>query len=152
MRFGKTPLPALLLSWCSSILGESTHIKPAWYSTQRENNNFISYKLDKEDASYKRSLRGRASKGRKKSMDSINAYSEPVGTSTGLQTARGPEQIGDHFPIRISSDDDASQIQPIFSRAGHGSTRAVYQICHPGASFINVHFSDLGALCCYRNC
>jgi hypothetical protein len=166
MRFGNTGLVAalqlLISSSVDSIQAEITHAKSAWYSEQLENNNFITYKLDKEHDSDNRSLRGRASSASDdESFDSDNDVRsaiqvefkfDPAGTSTDLQTARGPEQIGDHFPIRISSDDDASQIQPIFSRAGHGSTRAVYQICHPGASFINVHFSDLGALCCYRNC
>jgi hypothetical protein len=57
------------------------------------------------------------------------------------QTVKGPEKLGDHYPIRITSiDDDTSQIIPEVD----GSTRWVYHLCHPGASFINVHFAEFG--------
>jgi hypothetical protein len=60
----------------------------------------------------------------------------------GGQTSEGPITIGDHYPIRISSIDDASQIKPEVERG----TRWVYHLCHPGASFINVHFAEFGKL------
>jgi hypothetical protein len=64
------------------------------------------------------------------------------GQTQTVQTARGPEKLGDHYPIRISSIDDASQIKP----AVEGNTRWIYHLCHPGASFINVHFAEFGKL------
>jgi hypothetical protein len=60
----------------------------------------------------------------------------------GDKTARvGPAQLGDQYPIRISTIDDASQIKPEVE-----GTRWVYHLCHPDASFINVHFSEFGKL------
>jgi hypothetical protein len=57
------------------------------------------------------------------------------------QTAGGPAQLGDQYPIRISSIDDDSQIKPEVE-----GPRWVYHLCHPGASFINVHFAEFGKL------
>jgi hypothetical protein len=68
---------------------------------------------------------------------------QPARDLIAVQTARGPEKLGDHYPIRISSIDDASQIKPEVE----GNTRWVYHLCHPGASFINVHFAELGKSC-----
>jgi hypothetical protein len=151
MRFGNTVLVAfvqLLSSSVDSIHGlETTHAKRALYAQetteQLETNNFIpTYKLDTD----KRSLRGGASSG--SDDESVESVNDVESDSIELdQATRGPEQIGKHFTINISSDDDASQIQPDVSVVGKTGTRWVYHLCHPaGASFINVHFSDFGKL------
>jgi hypothetical protein len=75
---------------------------------------------------------------------------EPVET-TAQQMARGPVQIGDHFNITISSNDNTTEIQPAISSDGNNETFWVYHLCHPGASFINVHFADLGKLFPYSS-
>ncbi len=52
----------------------------------------------------------------------------------------GPEQIGSHHAVRISSDDAASDIQPVMSS---NSKRQVYSLKHEGASYISVHFANM---------
>jgi hypothetical protein len=157
IRSGHTVLVVFVLLLLSSSVdsnqGENTHDKRALYAQpttdQLEANNFITtYNLE-ADGSDKRNLRGGAtSRSDDESVDSVTNVDVPPAQVTEQETAEGgPEQIGNHFTIRISSDYDASQIQPHVSIVGKtGDRRWVYHLCHPGASFINVHFADLGKL------
>jgi lysyl endopeptidase len=52
---------------------------------------------------------------------------------------KGPLQIGEHFPIRLSSQESDSSINS--SVTGKGSK--TYTIHHPGASYIAVHFANI---------
>ena len=56
------------------------------------------------------------------------------------QVRKGPEQIGSHYPILISSDDLQSDILPIVSSDGRRNT---YSLTHKGASYIALHFANM---------
>jgi hypothetical protein len=172
-RFGNKVLVValvLLSSAIVSIQGELTkHLKPAPYSlnTEHPENYFFLKKMaDTSEVLDTRFLRvepsrdlenpERESVSDRESVEeeeeevdiSEQEPAEPVET-TARATARGPTQIGDHFPIKISSEHGASQIQPDVS-ISEKDTRWVYHLCHSGASFISVHFADLGKFlrCC----
>jgi hypothetical protein len=128
MRLGNTSLAPLVLLFSSVVSVQD--VEPAAPHSNENNDAESETRIHLESDDESAAIQVRA------------PYSQHNTTIDllGGQTVRGPEKLGDHYPIRISSFDDASQIKPEVE----GSTRWVYRLCHPGASFINVHFAEFG--------
>jgi len=66
-----------------------------------------------------------------------------LGARQFIDDGTGPIQVGDPYPINISSDDDNTDITPSIDDLNGPHVSKTYTLSHAGASFISVHFASM---------